>query len=101
MHMETPLLLTAAARRRTRHGLAINFDLAELDISTGAVATARHQVHEPDFIDLAQIRIWHPDFIVWICRELSHVYRDHALRIEFDPADICQRKFAETQLRDG
>src|SRR2546427_11284455 len=91
-----PLSLPAACRRRTRHGVGVDLDFAELYVSSGAVATARHQVHEPDFIDLAQIGIRRPDFVIWICCELAHIYRDHTLRIEFDPADLGQGELVET-----
>src|SRR2546421_12930525 len=94
------LLLTAACRRRSRNSVRVYLDFAELDISAGTVTAAGHQVRETDFIDFAQIRIRYPDFVIRIRRDLSHVYRHHTLRIEFDPADVRQREFAECQLRD-
>src|ERR1051326_82928 len=99
--MEAAFSLFPAARRsRTGSGLTVNFDLAQLDISAGTVAAAGHQVRKADLVDLTQVWIGYPDFIIWIRCGWSHVDRDDAIRIQFDPPDVRQGEFAKGQFRD-
>src|SRR5215510_845486 len=66
-----PYVLTlpvGSGRRRARNCFAEDLDRAEVNVAAGPVAAARHQIREADLIDLREIRIDDPDFVVRICR---------------------------------
>src|SRR6266704_7034412 len=89
--------LAAARCRLARNRLAIHLDRAQVNVPAGAMAAAGHQVHEPYFIHFTQVGIVDPNLI----RGAIHAKRDHSIRIQLDPAHICQCELAHVEHGDG
>src|SRR5262245_51416722 len=96
------VLSIGCGRRRARNRFAEDLDRAEVNVSAGAMTTARHQIGEPDLIDLRQIRIDDPDFVVPVRRAgaSAAVHRDDPHRVETNPAHVRERDLSSRQHRD-
>src|SRR4051812_24298736 len=71
--------------RSSLHGPFLHLEPRAVDVTAGAVSAARHQIREPDFIDLRQI-----DRLTRPCRRVLRrtigPLRDDAVDVEFHPA---------------
>src|SRR4029077_12174780 len=81
--------LAAAGGRFTRDRLAVYLEPCQVNIASGAVAAARHQIRKANFVHFAEIRVIHPDFVRW---SVVGPESDRAIWIQFDPPDSREGK---------
>src|ERR1700722_2472031 len=78
------LMNGAAGRGIVRDRLAINLDLAELNVAACAMTAARHQIDKTYFVNFAQVWIGNPGFVG---RRGISAEGNHAVIIEFEPPE--------------
>jgi hypothetical protein len=73
-----------------RDRLAVDLEPTEIGVSAVAMATAGHQIGEPDLVDLAEIDLIEPS-----------ATRDDFVDIKLDPAGFRESEFALVVIENG